>query len=37
LGFTIGLAAVVYFAATKLLRVSEAGDALAMLTRKLRK
>ncbi|HEX7261492.1 MAG TPA: murein biosynthesis integral membrane protein MurJ, partial [Luteolibacter sp.] len=37
LGGTMAMAAVVYFLAAKLLRVSEAQDALAMITRKLRK
>jgi putative peptidoglycan lipid II flippase len=36
LAATVGLAAVVYFAAARLLRVAEAGEALAMITRKLR-
>ena len=37
LGFTITLASMVYFLSAKLLKVAEADDALAMLTRKLRK
>jgi putative peptidoglycan lipid II flippase len=34
---TVGLAALVYFAATRLLRVTEATDALDMITRRLRR
>ncbi|NQW99706.1 murein biosynthesis integral membrane protein MurJ [bacterium] len=37
LGLTIGVASVVYFGAAKLLQVSEAREALAMITRKLKK
>jgi putative peptidoglycan lipid II flippase len=37
LGLTIGVASVVYFAASKLMRVSEAEEALGMITRKFRK
>jgi putative peptidoglycan lipid II flippase len=37
LGLTIGVAAGVYFVMTKVLKVTEAEDALAMLSRKLRK
>lgn len=37
LGGTIGLASGVYFIVAKLLRVSEADEALAMFTRKLRR
>jgi len=36
LSLTIGVAAVVYFLAARFLRVSEANDALAMLTRRLK-
>jgi F0F1-type ATP synthase assembly protein I len=37
LSLTIGMAAGVYFVMTKVLKVTEAEDALAMLSRKLRK
>jgi putative peptidoglycan lipid II flippase len=37
LGLTIGVASVVYFVAARLMQVSEASDALGMITRKLRK
>lgn len=37
LGLTVGAAASVYFVVAKLLRVSEANDALGMVTRKLRR
>ena len=37
LAVTVGIAALVYFAAAKLLRVTEANDALEMLTRRLRR
>ncbi|RYD39198.1 MAG: murein biosynthesis integral membrane protein MurJ, partial [Verrucomicrobiaceae bacterium] len=37
LGLTIGVASAVYFVVAKLLRVSEADDALGMITRKLRR
>jgi hypothetical protein len=33
---TVGIAALVYFAATRLLRVTEATDALDMITRRIR-
>ncbi len=34
---TVGVAALVYFASARLLKVSEARDALEMMTRRLRK
>ena len=37
LGLTIGVASAVYFVAAKLLQVSEAREALGMITRKLRR
>jgi putative peptidoglycan lipid II flippase len=37
LGLTIGVASVVYFVAAKLMQVSEARDALGMITRKLKR
>ncbi len=37
LGLTVGVAAIIYFAATRLMRVPEAEEALGMITRKLRR
>ena len=37
LSLTIGVASVVYFVASKLMHVSEAEEALGMITRKLRR